>query len=64
MTTKYYGVALGGGMPSDVTEGSSTTSLPIELAVVTTTTNLTKEDVLKAVEAISNRIVTDNWPPA
>lgn len=63
MTTRYYGVALGGDMKTDVTEDSSTTSAAIELAVVYDASGMTKTAVLKAVEAIKQHIITDNWPP-
>lgn len=63
MTTRYYGADLGVG-PADVTESSSTTSKAVELAVVFTTTGMTKTDVLKALEAIEAKVTVDPWPPA
>lgn len=64
MTTRYYGVALGAQKASDVTEGSSTTSKPTELVVVTSTTGYDKHEVLLQLDAIKQRILQDNWPPA
>lgn len=64
MTTRYYGIDLGGDMPTDVTESASTTSKAIELQVVFTTTGMTKMDVLKAIEALENYVTTHIWPPA
>lgn len=63
MSTRYYGADIGVG-PADVTESGSTTSKAVELAVVYTTSGLTKTDVLKALEAIEYKITTDPWPPA
>lgn len=64
MTTRYYGASIGANFPGDVTEQGSTTSKAIELVVVTTTAGLTKVDVIKALEAITGKVETDNWPPA
>lgn len=63
MADRYYGIDLGGDMPTDVTEASSTTSKAIELRVTYTTTGLTKTDVLKAIEALEYYVTTDTWPP-
>ena len=63
MATRYYGVNVGGDMPTDVVESGSTTSRTVELAVVYDATGANKMIVLNALEAIMNYIVTDNWPP-
>jgi hypothetical protein len=64
MASHYYGVPVGGQMPGDVTEGTSTTSKSVELVVDLTAAGLSKVAVLKALEAIQNRVTVDNWPPA
>jgi hypothetical protein len=64
MANKYYGADISDRMPVDLTISSSTTSKGIELYINTTTTGITKEVVLMALEAIKNKIVVDTWPPA
>ena len=64
MATRYYGVSIGGGMPTDVSESGSTTSRSVELAVVYDATGANKVQVLKAIEAIKNYIIGDSYPPA
>lgn len=64
MADRFYGVDLGGKMPTEVTEAGSTTSKAIELRVTYTTTGLTKNDVLNALEALESFITCDTWPPA
>jgi len=64
VTTRYYGVSVGGGMPTEVTEASSTTSSTVELAVVYDATGADKVQVLNAIEAIKNYIIQDTYPPA
>lgn len=63
MADRFYGVDLGGNMPTEVTEAASTTSKAIELRVTYTTTGLTKMDVLRAMEALEGYLVRDTWPP-
>lgn len=65
MAARYFGVANGGGMPTEVTEALTTTSAQYEFVIANTTaTGATKEQALKALEAIRNYIVRDTWPPA
>lgn len=65
MAARYYGVANGGGMPTEVTEAASTTSAQYEFVIANTTaTGATKEQALKALEAIEYYIINDTWPPA
>lgn len=63
MATRFYGVNVGGGMPTDVSEAGSTTSRTVELSVVYDATGANKTEVLKAIEAIKNYIATDTYPP-
>lgn len=63
MTTKYYGTNRGGSVATDISTGASTTSKAIELAVVTSTSGITKMDVLKALEAIEAAVTQDNSLP-
>lgn len=65
MAARYYGVANGGGMPTEVTEAASTTSAQYEFVIANTTAaGATKEQALKALEAIEYYIINDTWPPA
>jgi hypothetical protein len=64
MANRYYGVAVGGSMPTEVTESGSTTSKDVELVVNLSAAGTDKVQVLKALEAISNYVATDTWPPA
>ncbi|MFO1465858.1 MAG: hypothetical protein U1F35_05370 [Steroidobacteraceae bacterium] len=63
MTDRFYGVDIGGDMPSDVTEASSTTSKNIELRVTYDATGQSKLTVLLALEALTNYVSQDIWPP-
>jgi hypothetical protein len=62
MANKYYGANVGAGMAGDVTTGTSTTSKDVELNVNTSATGLDKVAILKAVDAIRDRIVQDTFP--
>lgn len=64
MANRYYGVNIGGGMPTEVAEAGSTTSKHVELVVNLSASGADRVQVLKALEAISNYIVADTWPPA
>lgn len=63
MASRYYGVDIGGDMPTDVTEAGSTTSKNIELVVVYDATGMNKLAVLMALQALENYITQDTWPP-
>lgn len=64
MAAKFYGIAAGADRPTDITTGTSTTSLAFEFAVANTTgTGVNKLTVLKALDAIRDKIIQDNtWP--
>lgn len=64
MADRFYGADLGTKMPAEVTEAASTTSKAIEVRVTYTTTGLTKNDVLNAIEAIKMAVIADTWAPA
>lgn len=64
MADRYYGVALGGELPVDVTEAGTTTSAAIELRVTYDASGASRQLVLNAVEAIRNYLIQDTWPPA
>lgn len=63
MATRFFGVNIGGSMPSDVSEAGSTTSRSVELSVVYDATGANKVQVLRAIKAIENYIIQDTWPP-
>ena len=63
MANRYYGVSIGGGMPTEVTEAAATTSKDVELTVNLSASGADRAQVLKCLEAISAYIATDKWPP-
>lgn len=64
MADRFYGVALGGQQPKDVTEGGATggASAPIELRINDTVYG-NKLQVLMALEAIENYLATKETSP-
>ena len=64
MADRFYGADLGVKMPAEVVEAATTTSKAIEVRVTYTTTGLTKNDVLNAIEAIKMAVIADTWAPA
>lgn len=64
MANRYYGVSVGAGMPTEVSEAGATTSKDVELVVNLAASGADRTQVLKALEAIQNYITTDTWPPA
>lgn len=64
MADRFYGADLGVKMPAEVVEAGSTTSKAVEVRVTYTTSGLTKNDVLNALEAIKNAVMADTWAPA
>lgn len=63
MAAKYYGVANGAGMKTDVTTGAATTSLAVEL-VVADTSATSKHEILMGLEAIRQKVIEDSDPVA
>lgn len=64
MANRFYSVQIGGGMKTDVTETTSTTaSAPFELRVSYDATGGSKVAVLKALEALRQRLTEGKWPP-
>jgi hypothetical protein len=59
----FYGVALGGDIPLDVTVATSTTSAIYELEVAWSDTGCTRLKVLNAIGAIAGYITRDTFPP-
>ncbi len=61
MATQYLGAALGASRAAEITLDTSTTSLPIELAVVDTTIDLTttagKMQVINALEGFREKLL-------
>ena len=64
MANRYYGVAIGGGMPTEVTESPSSTSKAVEVTVNLAAAGADKTAVLRALQAVEAYIATDTWPPA
>jgi hypothetical protein len=63
MADHFYGINIGGGAdPSGVSTGTSTTSKKVELRVEDGVSGNNKMEVLKAIEAIRNKIIEGNAP--
>lgn len=62
MADRFYGVALGGGLPVNVTEAASTTSAVFEFRI-NDTAYASKTQALAALEAIENYIATKETQP-
>lgn len=64
MATYYFGVNNGAGLSGgSVTEGSSTTSKDVEVVINTTANVPSKEELLLAIQKLSDYIVvaSKNW---
>lgn len=62
MANHYYGITVPGPHIGDVTKSTSTTSKNVELVVLDGVTGMTKHQLLKALEALSDYITTDSAP--
>lgn len=62
MASEYYGINRGQN-EFDIVEQNSSPSKDIELKI-DLAKNLTREDVLLALEKLENHILKYNWPPA
>ncbi len=62
MADRYYGVAIGGRLPQDVTEAGTTTSAAVELRI-SDSAYASKLLVLNALEAIETYLQTKETEP-
>lgn len=62
MADRYYGVAIGGRLPQDVTEAGTTTSAAVELRISDSAYD-SKLLVLNALEAIETYLQTKETEP-
>jgi hypothetical protein len=62
MADRFYGIAVGGKLPTDVTEAASTTSLAIELRV-SDSAYANKLYIIEAVEALEAYLATIETSP-
>lgn len=62
MADRFYGIAVGGKLPTDVTEAASTTSLAIELRV-SDSAYANKLYVIEAIEALEAYLATIETSP-
>lgn len=62
MADRFYGIAVGGKLPKDVTEAASTTSLAIELRV-SDSAYANKLYVIEAIEALEAYLATVETSP-
>lgn len=62
MADRFYGVSVGGDIPTDVTVAASTNSTTFEFRATHTATGATRLEALKALEAIKNYIMSNvSW---
>lgn len=64
MTERYYNIDLGGDLPENVAEGAADTSLFVAVRVTYDATGATKEQLVKALEAVQLYVLQDTYPPA
>lgn len=64
MADRYYAVALGGDLPENVTEGAAATpSAFVDVRLTYDATGASKEQAVKALNAVIGYILQDNYPP-
>lgn len=61
MANRYYGAAIGGDKPQDVTRATSTTGKDIEVVVNLAPATMDKLAVIKALLAITDFVITDGF---
>ena len=64
MADRYFSVNMGGDKVSVAETATSTAAAHVEVRVLYTTTDMGKQDTLRALMHIANRISEDTWPPA
>jgi hypothetical protein len=64
MADRFYGIDRGEQGVANVTEGSSSTATTDVEVRVDLAANMSKMEVLLALEAIKEAITQDTWPPA
>lgn len=62
MADRFYGIAIGGQLPKDVTEAASTTSAAVELRI-SDTAYATKKHVIMALKGIQAYLETKETSP-
>lgn len=64
MAERFYGLDRGENQPGQVTEGAATTAtLDVEVRI-DLAANMTRHEVLTAIDTIKAAILEDQWPPA
>lgn len=64
MADRYYAVALGGDLPENVTEGAAATPAAfIDVRMTYDATGASKEQAVKALNAVRDFILQDSFPP-
>lgn len=64
MADRYYSVPVGGDIPENVTEAASATPAAfVDVRVTYDASGNSKEAFYKALEAVKDYILQDNWPP-
>lgn len=64
MAKRYIGLNRGNELDGAIAEDASTTSKSIELVIDLADTNLTKNDVLMALEVLEAYLIKRTWPLA
>lgn len=64
MAERYWSVPLGGDIATDVTEAAAPASGPfVDVRCTYDATGNSKEQLVKALDAVKMYVLQDNWPP-
>jgi hypothetical protein len=63
MADRFWNVALGGDLAENVVEGASDTSLYLAVRVTYDATGASREQAIKALDAVKYYLLQDSWPP-
>lgn len=63
MADRWYNVPLGGDLPENVAEGAADTAQFTAVRVTYDASGSSKEQVVKALQAVTGYILQDTWPP-
>lgn len=64
MADRWYNIPLGGDLPENVTEGAADTAGFAAVRITYDATGASKEQALKALDAVKGYVLQDSWPPA
>lgn len=64
MADRWFNVPLGGDLPENVAEGASDTAQFVGVRVTYDATGNSREQAIKALDAVRYYLLQDTWPPA